>query len=217
MSSTSARSASRRYSSELRAKQAEATRDKVVSAAVSLFAERGYAATTMPEIARRAGVSTETVQANGPKLALLREAINLVSFGGTTDTDVRTTPFGQAMLGARTPVEAAQLAAAVLTQVNGGGLGLWLALAEGARHDESLAAAFRTLTSDIRTQTGVMLDEWASRGFLRDDLSREELLDRVVLIASVELYDRCVRVEGRSVDAYTRTLAGLLSDVLVRD
>lgn len=91
-SAASPRSTSRRYSSELRAKQAEATRDKVVSAAVGLFAERGYAASTMPEIARRAGVSTETVQANGPKLALLREAINLVSFGGTTDTDVRATP-----------------------------------------------------------------------------------------------------------------------------
>ncbi len=215
MSSSDSRTSPRPYSSELRAKQAEATRDKVVAAAVSLFGERGYAATTMPAIARRAHVSTETVQANGPKLALLREALNAVTFGGSNDTDVRQTPLGRALLAVVSPSDAVHAAAAVLTQVNASSHGLWLALSEAARGDESIAEAFRRMSDDIRGQTGAVLAEWTSRGMLRDDLDQAELLDRAVMVASVELYDRFVRVEGRSTDEYTRVLVGLLSDVLL--
>ena len=64
---TSASEGNRGYVSRLRAQQAADTRDRVVRAAADLFAERGYAGTTLPEIGRRAGVSTETVQDHGPR------------------------------------------------------------------------------------------------------------------------------------------------------
>ncbi len=109
---------SRPYSSRLRAEQAAATRTRVVAAAAELFAARGYAGTSMPEIARQAGVSTETVQSHGPKSALLRDAIDAFAFGAERDADARDTELGARMLAARTGPEAAGIAADVLTQVN---------------------------------------------------------------------------------------------------
>ena len=93
---TSAAEGSRGYVSRLRSQQAAETRDRVVRAAAELFAERGYAGTTLPEIGRRAGVSTETVQNHGPKVELLRAAIAVVSFGAGPGAAVADTELGSA-------------------------------------------------------------------------------------------------------------------------
>jgi AcrR family transcriptional regulator len=65
----------RRYDSRRRAQQAAQTREDVLSAAVELFAERGWAATTVAAVAERAGVAVETVYRGfGSKKELLRLA-----------------------------------------------------------------------------------------------------------------------------------------------
>ena len=51
----------RSYSSTLRADQARRTRRRIVDAAAELFAEHGYAGTTIDAIATAAGVSRKTV------------------------------------------------------------------------------------------------------------------------------------------------------------
>lgn len=205
----------RRYSSELRAQQAAATRERVVGAAAALFAERGYSATTMPEIARRAGVSTETVQANGPKQALLRAAINASTFGGDDDTDASETELGAVMLSVSSGREAAAVTAGVLAGINASVHGLWLSFSEAARHDDEMADALRGLAARIRVQNTTMMSEWERRGYVRDDIPFADLVDRAVLVGSVELYDRAVRIDGMSPSAYTETLAALLSELLL--
>src|SRR6266446_383888 len=54
----------RRYDSTLRQEQARQTRARILDAAQKLFAERGYANTSMEAIARAAGVATDTVYAS---------------------------------------------------------------------------------------------------------------------------------------------------------
>src|SRR5947208_10709077 len=53
----------RKYSSAVRDEQAARTRTRIVDAASALFLERGYARTTMKDIADRAGVARDTVHA----------------------------------------------------------------------------------------------------------------------------------------------------------
>jgi AcrR family transcriptional regulator len=77
---------SRPYRSPVREAQARQTRRKVVAAARELFVERGYAATSIPAVAERAGVSTDTVfKRFGSKIALLREVLDVVVGGDDAD------------------------------------------------------------------------------------------------------------------------------------
>jgi AcrR family transcriptional regulator len=74
--------ARRSYNSPLRADQARQTRRKVLDAALALFAERGYAGTTIAAIAERAGVSNETIYLSlGGKRGLLEGVIELAIAG----------------------------------------------------------------------------------------------------------------------------------------
>jgi AcrR family transcriptional regulator len=67
--------ATRIYHSPRRAAQAVATREAIVSAASALFAQRGYAGTTMRAVAEQAQVAVESVYATGCKSGLLRMAL----------------------------------------------------------------------------------------------------------------------------------------------
>jgi AcrR family transcriptional regulator len=72
----------RSYHSPLREEQTRATRRRVVRAAQDLFLEQGYGATTIAEVARRAGVSVDTVYtAFGTKRGLLDRVLD-VNVGG---------------------------------------------------------------------------------------------------------------------------------------
>lgn len=206
---------SRTYSSALRVEQAAATRRRVVAAAAELFAARGYAGTSIPQIARAAGVSNETVHAHGPKAALLRSAVDAFAFGAERDADARETELGARMLSADDAAEAVAIAAEVLVLVNARVHGLWLAFAEAARTDDELAAALTGLAAGIRGQNVLLMTEWAARGYLRDDIAFDELVDRAVLVGSVEMYDRAVRVGGMSVERYAELLTGMLGDLLI--
>jgi AcrR family transcriptional regulator len=74
--------APRPYSSSLRQEQARQTRARILDSAQRLFAERGYAASTMDAVAAAAGVAVDTVYAGfGTKRGLL-SALMDVRLGG---------------------------------------------------------------------------------------------------------------------------------------
>ena len=65
------------YTSDLREAQARATRRQVVAAAGTVFAEHGFGATTVEDVARAAGVSRKTVFTSvGGKVDLLKLAFD---------------------------------------------------------------------------------------------------------------------------------------------
>ena len=70
------------YHSPLRARQAAETRLMIVNAAIRLFRDRGWAATTLPMVAAEAGTAVDTIySAFGSKSGLLMEAIDLAIAG----------------------------------------------------------------------------------------------------------------------------------------
>ncbi|WP_169807425.1 TetR/AcrR family transcriptional regulator [Herbidospora cretacea] len=79
---------SRRYRSPLREEQARRTHAAVVEAATACFVEKGYAPTTMKDIAARAGVSVETVYGQGGKASLLLAAVDRTLAGDDTPVPV---------------------------------------------------------------------------------------------------------------------------------
>src|SRR5690349_10311475 len=72
----------RRYDSTVRTEAAKATRQKIIDSARRLFTEKGYVATTMPDIAQAAGTALDTVYATvGKKPALFRLLIEMAISG----------------------------------------------------------------------------------------------------------------------------------------
>ena len=69
------------YRSPLRAEQAQRTRVAVLDAAGRCFLERGYAATTMKDVAAAAGVSVQTVFGQGSKASLLLACVDRAVVG----------------------------------------------------------------------------------------------------------------------------------------
>jgi AcrR family transcriptional regulator len=88
----------RPYDSSRRRAQADETRRAVVRAARDLFVEQGYGRTTVPEIARRAGVSVETIYASvGTKADLLHKAWDITVGGDDQDVVFHERPEVHAM------------------------------------------------------------------------------------------------------------------------
>lgn len=74
------------YHSPLRARQAAETRRLIIEAAYELFAEKGWAATALPAIAKRAGVSVDTIYSTfGTKSALLMAVVHVAIVGDDDD------------------------------------------------------------------------------------------------------------------------------------
>ncbi|MBD3781528.1 MAG: TetR/AcrR family transcriptional regulator [Micrococcales bacterium] len=204
----------RRYRSPRRAAQAEATRRAVLDAARHLFTTQGYAGTAVGEVARRAGVSLDTVYASVGRKPELLLAVHDMALAGadepvpSTERDyvaaVRAAPSARAKLevyaaalGRRLPqvvplAESLREAAAT----DAGCRRVWEAL------EERRAANMRVLAADLRAGGGV-----------RPDLDDAEVAHRLWVGNSASYY-RLATAGGRGpedyvalvLDTWTRTL-----------
>ncbi|MFJ3930893.1 TetR/AcrR family transcriptional regulator [Streptomyces sp. NPDC090029] len=92
-----------------RAEKARLTRGRMVEAATDLFTERGWARTTVEDIARTAGVGVQTVYFTfGTKRTLLKEVLDTAVAGDGDPFATLDRPWARAVLDAPDP--AAQLA-----------------------------------------------------------------------------------------------------------
>jgi AcrR family transcriptional regulator len=88
----------RRYSSAVRDEQAARTRSRILDAASELFLERGYARTTVQDLADRANVARDTVHAVfGGKARVLTALIDTRLVPDGTVASVAETPGAQAI------------------------------------------------------------------------------------------------------------------------
>jgi AcrR family transcriptional regulator len=83
----------RAYDASGRREQARATRRRVLASARELFLERGYAATTMTEVASRADVAVQTIYSTvGSKAALLKAVLDVTVVGDDLPVPVADRP-----------------------------------------------------------------------------------------------------------------------------
>ena len=188
----------RPYRSALRRRQAEETRRRVVEASLELFARRGYHATTFADIAAAADVSVQTVQKHGPKSALLQSAVELASFGVEGETDFFATEVGRSVLDV---ADADALAAAVgeaMLAINAPSAAVWMSFVGAAQGDAELREYHARFLLLIRGQVEGFLRFVEERGWLRDDVPFDALVEAACVILSVESYARFVLLDGRS-------------------
>lgn len=177
----------RKYHSPLRADQARQTRRKVLEAAFRLFADRGYAGTTIAAVAEQAGVSTETIYLSfGGKRGLLEGAIELAIAGAddeATNEDALWTQIAE-LPGARERLEKmVEYSCGILARTRP-----LHTVIRGAADNETFAAALgkRLLQDRLAVQTERIRQHLGDQ--LRAGLSIAEAGQRYCALASPELY-----------------------------
>ncbi|HEY5186865.1 MAG TPA: helix-turn-helix domain-containing protein [Actinomycetes bacterium] len=194
----------RRYRSPHRAQQAERTRAAVVAAATRLFTANGWAATGMRDVAREAGVATETVYAHfSSKTGLLQRAMDVAVVGDDAPVALAERPeFAALAQGSRADRIAA--AAMLLTEVNHRTSGFAKVLREAAPTDAVIAEMLRAARERIR----VDIAAGAAAVMGRKPTRRER--DSLWALLSIEVYLLLVEESGWSLKQYRAWVAEVL-------
>lgn len=195
----------RPYRSALRERQAEQTRERIIAAAAHTFASEGYQAATMAAIARRAGVSVETVKTAGPKPELLISAFEFTFAGTEGKTPFPETPAGAGLL--EMP-DAAFIAAVVdrIAAANARSFALWTVLVGASLSDPTVAAALNAMLTRRRDSFLMFVDELLRRGLVAGAPKRDALADVLSFQFSPEGYQQLVDQSAWEPDRYANWL-----------
>jgi AcrR family transcriptional regulator len=200
--------ARRRYRSPRREMQAQATRDALLAAAARLFTTRGWGATGMRDIAREAGVATETIYAHfSSKADLLRRVIDIAVVGDDAPTPVAGRP-GFAAIGQGSRSQRIAAAARVVTAVHQRTAGFAKVLREAAPTDEAIAEELH----DTRERQRLDVEAGATLLLGRPPTAAER--DGLWALVSAEVYLLLVEASGWSVDQYETWVASTMDAVI---
>jgi len=200
------KSTTRSYRSTLRAEQAAATRRRILEAAATCFIVGGYSGTALSAIAAQAGVSLETVKANGPKRELLLGAFEQAFGGAESQEPLAEGAQATAML---TLPDEQFLHAAVefVAGANARTSVLWTEFLSAANADPAVDEALRDLLVRRRSDYRTLIHALIERGIARSDLNVERGADALSFICSPESHQQLVLQSGWSMDRYREWLA----------
>jgi AcrR family transcriptional regulator len=199
-----------------RGAQARATRRRIIDSAAALFIDNGYSATTLEQIADRAGVAVQTVYFHfGNKRTVLKEAVDVAAVGDDRPVPLLERPWmdqvreepdphrvimlwtgtGRAILERVGPIMGVVRDAAV---IDPGMAAQW------AANEEQRLTAYRTLAQ--------LLDD---RGALKPGLSVGEATDIIFGLLSIELYLLLTTQRSWTAEQWQRWVAGMLTAALL--
>jgi AcrR family transcriptional regulator len=207
----------RPYSSPLRAQQADATRRGVLDAARDLFIAQGYGATTLDQIAARAGVSKPTVfSAVGNKQTVLSAVRDVAMAGDDEKLTMVERPLAEKIRQEPDPHRAVELLAHLFT-----GVGRRYArideVLRGAAHsgEPGLRELWQTSEDQRLTGARIWATSLADKGPFRDGMDVDTATDLLWLHMAPDLYHRLVHVRGWSDDRFQRWLIDSLTRLLL--
>lgn len=210
----------RRYDNQRRTAAAALRRHGIIQAAAELFTERGYARTSIDEVAIRAGVAPDTVYAAvGRKPQLLLAAHDLLLAEGRTDDTGGPVAASQrqyvhevrAASGARAKIAAyAQGLARVLPRA----APLLEALREAGRVDQECRAVWESVERRRAANMRLLARDLRDTGELREDLDNDTVADLIWSMNSSAYYTSLTS-RGWTPERYTTMLADLLTCTLV--
>lgn len=204
----------RTYDGSARRAAAADRRRAVVAAAQELLEERGYAATTIAEVARRAGVSAESVYKGfGTKAALTKAVFDVVVAGDHDDVPVAERPAALAVRAEPDVREKLRIYAADAAERNARSARVQLVVRDGAAADAALDAVWAQVQAERLAGMTMVARHLVESGGLA--VTVEEARDVLWTCVSVEVWDLLVHRRGWSPEAYAAWLARTLAASLV--
>lgn len=206
----------RPYSSVVRDEQASRTRTRILDAASELFLERGYARTTVQDLADRADVARDTVHAVfGAKARVLTALIDsrLVPDGGVAN--VAETPGAQSIKDEVDPRRQIELFATWIAELSTRLRPVFEILRTASAVEPDMAAVFAEMDR-FRLKNMRTYAQWiAARAPLR--VSTKRAAEIIWALASPDVARMLCDELGWTEDEHARWLADTLSRALLSD
>jgi len=205
-------SSGRRYDSSRRADAARETRRRIIAAARHELLERGYQATTLTALARRAGVSQQTIYNSvGGKAAVLKAVYDVQLAGDDAPIAMTERPEFRAVQSQRSRAATLRAYAALSRMITGRvGSVLGAVFVDGAGSDAELRAFLATIDRERRTGNTGVVTRIRDRFGLPEGLSLERAVDAIWTLTAPEIADRLVRRCQWSLNDYETWLAHAL-------
>lgn len=195
----------RRYDSTRRLAQAAQTRLDVLTAARELFPERGYAGTTINDVAIAAGVAVETIyRAFGSKAALFKGVLEAAIAGGAERSAMppEQRPAVREMAEEPDPRQMLELHASTQPGIHARSGPYSRVLREAASADPDLADVWRQLEAQRLAGMRRLAQRLHDLGALKPGLSVEEGRDILWTVNSHAVYDLLVVQRGWTPERY---------------
>jgi AcrR family transcriptional regulator len=200
MQGMSPKTQTRRYTNTRRTAQAAQTRADVLAAAGELFRTKGYNATTLQQIADKAGVAVETVYNGfGSKKKLLREAVDVAIVGDAEPIPYIDRPEIEQL---RHGPQKQRMTAGmnILADVHERAAALVVALYEAGANDEEIGAWAREGEANRR------LDVQRSLEMILEHEIDEAGLDLIWALYSAETFLKLRNEAGWTLDEYKQRM-----------
>lgn len=205
----------RPYRSRVREESARRTRLAIVAAAGELFVARGYAATSLADIAAAAGVARPTVfAAFGSKPGLLRQVLDEALAGDDAPVAVADRPWFRPVWDAPTQGAALDAYAAVVALIGGRASAIFEAVRRAADAGPEMTELWTTLRDNRRSGASMVVAHLESYGPLR--LETERATDALWLFNDPAHYDALVRQRGWPDEEFRGWLARAMRGALLR-
>lgn len=207
------RKVKRRYDATTRRAAAEQTRLSILESARRLFLEQGYAATTMPAIARSAEVALDTVYAAvGTKSALFRLLVETALSGRGEAIPAEERDYVQAIRAEPDAARKLRIYANALAEIQPRLAPLFQVLQTAAPLDPDLGALWQGISNRRASNMRLLAKNLIATGRVRLELNESVVADVLWTMNSPEFYLLLVGQRGWSPQEF----ASWLTDAWIR-
>ncbi|MFC6157752.1 TetR/AcrR family transcriptional regulator [Kribbella jiaozuonensis] len=207
----------RNYDASTRRERAQQRRRDVVVAAQELFEADGFQATTISAVARRAGVSAESIYKGfGTKAALAKAVFDFVIAGDDEPVPIAERPEALALQQEPDVRRKLQLYVVGLVERQQRSARVQILIRDGRHGDETLRETWQTLLDERLVGMTMFGRHLLETGDLRPGITLEEVADVLWTYISVELYELLVLLRGWSAERYGDHVAAAITTAICR-
>lgn len=200
-----------------RGDQARATRRRIVDAGLDLFVAQGYAATTVEQIAGRAGVAVQTVYFHfRNKRTVLKEGVDVVSVGDDQPVALLDRRWMVRLRAEPDPRRAVQIWISESQVVFGRVAPIMQIVRDAAGSDPDMATQWEVNQQQRLAAHRVLAQQLADKRGLRAGMSVDEATDVLFALISIELYLLLTAERGWSPARWERWITGTVHDTVLR-
>jgi AcrR family transcriptional regulator len=196
--------------------QARATRRRIIDAAAALFVQKGYAATTLEQVAEHAGVAVQTVYFHfGNKRTVLKEAVDVAAVGDDEPVALLDRPWMQRVREEPDPHRVIDLwteNSRAITARIGPIMGV---VRDAAATDPDMAAQWATNEQQRLTAFQTFAQLLADRNALKPGLAIAEATDIIFGLLSLELYLLLTTRRSWTAERWQQWVSQMLSAALL--